>query len=96
MNRQTKAIFDQLESPEFGEKMRQVIERDRLAGIEWRSKIVRQANANSALEGLTPDDEMLEMQRQFIAGELDTDTMIEMVKELAHKAGETLRSYGIE
>jgi hypothetical protein len=39
---------------------------------------------------------MLEMQRQFIAGELDTSTMIEMVKELAQKAGETLRSHGID
>lgn len=96
MNRQIKAIFEQLDSPGFDEKFRQVIERDRLAGIEWRSKIVRQANANSALEGLTPDDEMLEMQRQFIAGELDTNTMLKMVKETAKKAGETLHSYGID
>jgi hypothetical protein len=96
MNSEIKAIFDQLESPDFDERFRQVIERDRLAGIEWRSKIVRQANANSALEGFTPDDEMLEMQRQFIAGELDTDTMLKMVRETAEKAGETLRSHGID
>jgi hypothetical protein len=72
------------------------VERDRLAGIEWRSKIVRQANANSALEGFTPDEQLLEMQRRFIAGELDTDTMLKMVRETAAKAGETLHSYDID
>jgi hypothetical protein len=96
MNQQIKKLFDQLNSPEFGERFRQVIERDRLAGIEWRSKIVRQANANSALEGFTPDEQLLEMQRRFIAGELDTDTMLKMVRETAEKAGETLHSYGID
>lgn len=96
MNSQIKQLWDYLASPKFGEDFMKTVERDRLAGIEWRSKIVRQANANAALEGFTPDDEMLEMQRQFIAGELDTDTMLKMVREIAEKAGEPLRSYGIE
>jgi hypothetical protein len=39
---------------------------------------------------------MLEMQRQFITGELDINTMLMMVRELAEKAGETLKSHGIE
>jgi hypothetical protein len=96
MNPQIERLFDQLNSPEFGERFRQVIEQDRLAGIEWRAKIVRQANANSALEGFTPDEQLLDMQRRFIAGELDTDTMLKMVRETAEKAGETLHSYGID
>jgi len=96
MNSQTKALFDYLASPKFGEDFMKTVERDRLAGIEWRRKIVTRANANAALEGLTPDAQMLDMQERFIAGELDTDTMLKMVRETAEKAGETLQSYGIE
>lgn len=96
MNRQLKTIFDQIDSPEFGEKFRQIIERDRQAGIKWRRKIVTQANANAALEGLTPDAQLLKLQERFIAGELDTDTMLKMVRETAEKASETLYSYDID
>lgn len=96
MNPQIKALFDYMASPEFGKKFMETVERDRLAGIEWRRKIVTQANANAALEGLTPDAQMLDMQERFIAGELDTDTMLKMVRETAEKAGETLHSYDID
>jgi hypothetical protein len=91
-----KSILGQLDSPEFSKRFQEEIEQDRQAGMEWRSKIVRQANANAALEGLRPDAQMLEMQRQFITGELDINTMLMMVRELAEKAGETLKSHGIE
>jgi hypothetical protein len=91
-----KSILSQLNSPEFSKRFQEEIEQDRQAGMEWRSKIVRQANANAALEGLQPDAQMLEMQRQFITGELDINTMLMMVRELAEKAGETLKSHGIE
>lgn len=96
MNPQIKVLWDYLASPQFGEDFMKTVERDRLAGIEWRRKIVTRANANAALEGLTPDAQMLDMQERFIAGELDTETMLKMVRETAEKAGETLHSYGIE
>lgn len=84
-------IFDQLGTPQFNQKVQEVVKRNRQKAIEWRRKVVKQANANSALEGLTPDAQMLDMQERFIAGELDTDTMIQMVRELAEKAGEPLQ-----
>lgn len=84
-------LFDQLNTPEFQQRVRQGIERNHQKAIEWRRKVVKQANANSALEGLTPDAQMLDMQERFIAGELDTDTMIQMVRELAEKAGQPLQ-----
>jgi hypothetical protein len=96
MNPQIKVLWDYLASPKFSDDFMATVERDRLAGIEWRRKIVNRANANAALEGLTPDAQMLDMQEHFIAGELDTDTMLKMVRETAEKAGETLHSYGIE
>jgi hypothetical protein len=91
-----KSILDHLSTSEFSQRVQEVIEQDRLAGIEWRRKIVNQANANAALEGFTPDAQMIDMQRRFVAGELDTDTMLNMVRETAQKASETLHSYGIE
>jgi hypothetical protein len=67
-----------------------VIERDRLASIEWRTHLVAQANANAALEGFTPDAQVRDMQQRFIAGELDIDGMLQLVRDLAEKAGTKL------
>lgn len=96
MNRQTKALFDCVASPKFCEDFMKTVKHDHLAGIEWRRKIVTRANVNAALEGFTPDAQMLDIQERFIAGELDTNTMLKMVSETAENAGKTLHSYGIE
>ncbi len=44
-----------------------------------RRKFVEQANANSALEGLTPDARDLERQARFIKGEISSAEMLNEV-----------------
>lgn len=44
-----------------------------------RRKFVEQANANSALEGLTPDAADLERQARFIKGEISSADMLNEV-----------------
>ena len=43
---------------------------------QMRSKHVAQMRANFAIEGLLPDCDDLELQRRYVAGEIDLEAML--------------------
>lgn len=45
-----------------------------------RKKAVKQALANSALEGLEPDPEFLDLLARYIAGEISLESVLEYTK----------------
>lgn len=50
-----------------------------------RREMVDQVNANQRLEGYEPDEQLKQLQEQFIAGELATSEMIELLTAYARK-----------
>lgn len=50
-----------------------------------RRHMVDQVNANHRLEGYEPDEQLAQLQEQFIAGQLTTTEMIELLTEYAQK-----------
>jgi ribosome assembly protein YihI (activator of Der GTPase) len=46
-----------------------------------RREMVDQVNANQRLEGYEPDEQLRQLQERFIAGELETSQMIELLTE---------------
>jgi len=50
-----------------------------------RREMVDQVNANQRLEGYEPDEQLRQLQERFIAGELDTKEMLEILTNYALK-----------
>lgn len=50
-----------------------------------RRHMVDQVNANQRLEGYKPDEQLEQLQEQFIAGQLTTTEMIELLTDYAQK-----------
>lgn len=53
--------------------------------IDIRRQMVDRVNQNQRLEGYEPDDQLHQLQEQFIAGELTTGQMIEILTDYARK-----------
>jgi hypothetical protein len=77
-----ESVFSQLDSPEFQQKFQETIERDRQAGLEWRRDLVSKANAK-----VTPNEQELVLQQEFIATGLPNGETWKMVCDLCDKAG---------
>ena len=54
-------------------------------GVEVRRQMVDRVNQNQRLEGFEPDEQLYQLQEQFIAGELTTGQMIEILTDYAKK-----------
>jgi len=54
-------------------------------GVEVRRQMVDRVNQNQRLEGFEPDEQLHQLQEQFIAGELTTSQMIEILTDYAKK-----------
>lgn len=51
--------------------------------MQRRREMVDQVNANQRLEGYEPDEQLRQLQERFIAGELETKEMLEILTDYA-------------
>lgn len=78
-------LMDYFQSPKFSKDFQATIANDRLKEQAFRQKIVERVNASNALEGYTPDEHLTELQRRYIALEINTSEMLESCREFAEK-----------
>lgn len=57
----------------------------RQEAMRLRQEMVEQVNSNQRLEGYEPDEQLMQLQERFIAGELTTSEMIETLTAYARK-----------
>jgi hypothetical protein len=62
------------------------IAKGRQQAMEIRRQMVEHVNANQRLEGYEPDEQLTQLQERFIAGELETSQMIELLTQYGREA----------
>lgn len=83
-------LLDHMDSPEFSEKVRQVIEADRQEEIAFRRSLVDDFNLQLQAMGHTPDPAALERQAQFVALAMPADEARRFAAEYADRLGRPL------
>lgn len=63
----------------------QIREKWHEGAVKIRREMVEQVNANQRLEGYEPDEHLRQLQERFIANELSTDQMIQLLTEYARE-----------
>jgi hypothetical protein len=95
MNRSAKMknareMFEFMQTPEFSEAFRRVIEADRQAEISFRRTLVDDFNRKLESEGQRPGPEILEVQKRFVGLALPTDEVHAVAAQYAEKLGRQL------
>jgi len=86
----TRGLLAQMETPEFSEKVRQIIEADRQEEIAFRRSLVDDFNLQLQATGQVPDAATLERQAQFVALTMPPDDVHRFSAEYADRLGRPL------